>query len=209
MFPIITKFRKNLKINYLVIFLRYLIGYSFIPSGMIKLMGMRFTYIPVTNPIGYFFDALYQSGIYWEFLGFFQLISALFLLSQRFAAIGALLFFTIISNIFLITIGINFGNTRYVSGLLWLASLFLLIWDYQKFLPLFNTTKKVFVENYMIEISFLKWEYLGIFLFIFHFFSSALMLHYKGYVSYGVPFIVSVLSISLTFFWKSKLNVSK
>lgn len=209
MFPIITKFRKNLKINYLVIILRYLIGYAFIPSGMIKLMGMRFTFIPVTNPIGYFFDALYQSGIYWEFLGFCQLIAAFFLLTQRFAAIGALLFFAIISNVFLITLGINFGNTRYIAGLLWLASLFLLIWDYQKFLPLFKTSKRVFVENHGIEISFLKWEYLGIFLFIFHFYSSAIMLYYKGYVSYGIPFIVSVLSIFITFFWKSKLNVSK
>lgn len=209
MFPIITKFKKNLKINYLVIILRYLIGYAFIPSGMIKLMGMRFTFIPVTNPIGYFFDALYQSGIYWEFLGFCQLIAAFFLLTQRFAAIGALLFFSIISNVFLITLGINFGNTSYIAGLLWLASLFLLIWDYQKFSPLFKTSKRVFVENHGIEISFLKWEYLGIFLFIFHFYSSAIMLYYKGYVSYGIPFIVSVLSIFITFFWKSKLNVSK
>lgn len=209
MFPIITKIRKNLKINYLVIFLRYLIGYAFIPSGMIKLMGMRFTYIPVTNPIGYFFDALYQSGIYWEFLGFCQLMAAFFLLTQRFAAFGALLFFTIISNIFVITVGINFGNTRYIAGLLWLASLFLLLWDYQKFLPLFKTSKRVLVENDRIERAFLKWEYLGVFLFVFHFYSSAIMLHYNGYVSYGIPFFASVLSISITFFWRSKLNVLK
>lgn len=63
------KLRTNRINQWIIIHLRYLVGFAFFPSGLVKLMGERFTRISIEEPIGAFFEALYQSGIYWNFLG--------------------------------------------------------------------------------------------------------------------------------------------
>ncbi len=67
--------RTNRINQWIIIHLRYLVGFAFIPSGLIKVMGERFTAIQTDNPVGYFFEALYQSGMYWNFLGWVQVIA--------------------------------------------------------------------------------------------------------------------------------------
>ena len=98
-------------LNTIVILTRFLIGFAFIPSGLKKVMGVRFTQLSISEPIGFFFEALYRSGIYWNFLGWAQLIAALLLMTQRFATLGAIFFFFIISNIWMITLSLNFSGT--------------------------------------------------------------------------------------------------
>ncbi len=95
-------------------------------------MGNRFTVLSVETPIGYFFDALYQSGWYYNFLGFAQLFVAVLLLIPRTTTFGALLYFPIILNIFIITVSLDFTGTWIITGLMLLANLFLLGWDYDK-----------------------------------------------------------------------------
>ena len=50
------------------LFTRVLLAAAFLPTGMVKLLGERFTLIAPGNPIGDFFEALYQTGMYWRFL---------------------------------------------------------------------------------------------------------------------------------------------
>ncbi|MCU0493189.1 MAG: hypothetical protein MUD01_16510 [Chloroflexaceae bacterium] len=120
---------------------RGLLAVAFVPSGLIKLLGNRFTVLPTSTPVGFFFEALYQSGGYYRFIGLAQLLAALLLLFPGTATLGAVVYFPIILNIFVITVAINFQGTPIITGLMLLASLYLLCWDYDKLkvlLPLVN-----------------------------------------------------------------------
>ena len=80
-------------------FTRLLLGIGFIPPSIIKILHMPFTVLPDSNPVGHYFNALYQTGFYYEFLGWGQFIAAVLLLFPRTAHLGALLFLPIILNI--------------------------------------------------------------------------------------------------------------
>ena len=142
------KVRSNKTLSMLVIWTRFLIGFAFIPSGVPKLFGHRFTVLPVSNPVGFFFEALYQSGIYWNFLGLAQLAAAFLLMTQRYATIGNLLFLPIIINVFLITYSMHFTGTVFITALMLLASFCLLLWDYSKWQPL------LFRDNFESNVTF-------------------------------------------------------
>ena len=113
-------------------FTRLLLAVGFLPSGLTKLLGERFTSLSPATPIGYFFEALYQTGYYWRFLGAAQLLAALLLLIPATSTLGALIYFPIILNIFIITVSLHFTGTPVITGLMLLASIYLLCWDYDK-----------------------------------------------------------------------------
>lgn len=113
-------------------FTRLLLAVGFLPSGLTKLLGDRFTSLSPATPIGYFFEALYQTGYYWRFLGAAQLLAALLLLIPATSTLGALVYFPIILNIFIITVALHFTGTPVITGLMLLASIYLLCWDYDK-----------------------------------------------------------------------------
>lgn len=126
-----------------VVALRILMAVSFIPSGLTKLLGNRFTLLSVETPIGFFFEALYQTGLYWQFLGFSQVLAAVLLLIPRFATLGALIYFPIIANIFVITVSMNFRGTPVITSLMLLAVTFLLLWDIDKLRPIVGGAPRV------------------------------------------------------------------
>lgn len=114
------------------VFCRVALALSFIPAGYVKIAGERFAAgLPPNNPLGHYFDALHLTGYYYTFLGVVQLITAIFLLIPRTALLGALMYFPIIVNICVLTYATRFDGTRIVTMML-LASLFLLIWDYDR-----------------------------------------------------------------------------
>ncbi len=116
----------------LTLFTRILLAVGFVPTGMVKLLGQRFTLLPDDTPIGAFFEAMYQTGLYWRFIGASQVIAGLLLLVPRGAHFGALLFVPLIANIFVITVSLGFGGTPFVTGLMFLAVLYLCAWDYHR-----------------------------------------------------------------------------
>jgi len=109
---------------------RVALALAFLPSGLTKILGRRFTVLGLDNPVGFFFEAMYRTGIYWRFIGAIQLTAALLLLIPRTQALGAVLYFPIIVNIFLITVGIGFQGTPVITAMMLLASLFLVSWHY-------------------------------------------------------------------------------
>ena len=111
---------------------RILLFVGFLPSGLKKLLGERFTILGVDTPVGFFFEALYRTGFYWNFLGLVQLIAGILLLIPKTSFFGALLYFPIIINIFIIVTSMGFTGTPYVVGLMLLANLYLIFWDYKK-----------------------------------------------------------------------------
>jgi hypothetical protein len=153
-----------------VIYLRYLIGGAFVFSSIVKIQGGRFTTDSgASYPIDsawHLFETLYQSGLYWNFLGWSQLIAGLVLMTQRYATLGAVLFFPISLNVFFITISYYFAATPIITGLLVLANIFLLLWDYDKLLPLFQTNKNQIVITHNNISTNNWWSYVGGLLFL-------------------------------------------
>jgi uncharacterized membrane protein YphA (DoxX/SURF4 family) len=123
--------KRNKWLHYFAIFCRIALALGFIPSGIVKVMGERFTALPSNHPLGHYFDALYLTGYYYTFIGVSQLIAALLLLIPRTALLGAILYFPIILNICVLTYAVRFEGTR-IATLMLLANLFLLVWDYDR-----------------------------------------------------------------------------
>ena len=146
-----------------IIYLRYLIGFAFIFSSIVKTQGLRFTTDNgAENPINsswHFFETFYQSRIYWRFLGIAQFITGTLLSIQRFAKLGAILFLPIITNIFIITISYDFKGTPIITGLMLLSTMFLIYWDWDSLKVLFNM-KPTNSDQKRLENDTI-WMYLG------------------------------------------------
>jgi uncharacterized membrane protein YphA (DoxX/SURF4 family) len=114
------------------VFCRIALAASFLPAGYIKIIGERFAAgLPSNNPLGHYFDALDLTGYYYTFIGIAQVIIAILLLIPRTSLLGALMYFPIIINICVLTYATRFDGTR-LNTMLVLASLFLLIWDFDR-----------------------------------------------------------------------------
>ena len=111
---------------------RILMAAAFVPTGWVKLMGRRFTSLPTETPIGAFFEAMFQTGEYWQFIGGCQVAAGLLLLLPATAHLGALLFLPIITNIFVITVALGFKGTPVITGPMLLAVIYLCAWDYDR-----------------------------------------------------------------------------
>lgn len=114
------------------IFCRIALAASFLLAGYTKITGERFAAgLPSNNPLGHYFDALQLTGYYYTFIGISQIITAILLLIPRTALLGALMYFSIMTNVFVLTYATRFDGTRLVTMML-LACVFLLIWDYDR-----------------------------------------------------------------------------
>ncbi len=134
------------------IYLRYLIGGAFVFAAIVKIRNLPFTILSTETEVGHFFDALHRTGEYWQFLGWMQVIAAFFLMTQRWATIGAMLFFGIILNIFIITISVDFGiGTPIITFGMLLAITYLLLWDW-------NKIRLLFIPEHQINYNLTDWN---------------------------------------------------
>ncbi len=164
---IYVRVRTYYPLNLMVWLTRYLIAFAFIPSGMKKILGQRFTNIGTDNPIGYFFEALFRTGMYWNFLGWGQLIAAMLMMTQLFSTLGNLIFFFIVSNIFIITVSMHFTGTWLIALLMLFASTCLLLWDANRLQ--YIIVRKGFLEirqDVKLPEASRIWQISGILLFI-------------------------------------------
>ena len=120
--------------------IRVLLSVGFFAPGLTKLLGNRFVSIVTDDAVGTFFETLYQTGLYWRFLGAGQVLAAILVLSHRTAALGSLLFAAIILNIVVITLALPFGSTAVVALLMLLACSWLVAWEYPRWRALLSTT---------------------------------------------------------------------
>jgi uncharacterized membrane protein YphA (DoxX/SURF4 family) len=132
--------KRNKWLRYFAIFCRIALALGFIPSGMVKVMGERFTALPSNHPLGHYFDALQLTGSYYTFIGVGQLMAALLLLIPGTALVGAIFYFPIILNICVLSYAVRFEGTR-IATLMLLANLFLLVWDYQRLKDVFSFSR--------------------------------------------------------------------
>src|SRR6185436_1208713 len=154
--------KRNKWLRYFAIFCRIALALGFIPSGIVKVRGERFTGLPSNHPLGHYFDALFLTGYYYTFVGVCQLVTALLLLIPRTTLLGAMLYFPIIVNICVLTYATRFEGTR-IATLMLLANVYLLCWDYGRWkhvLPLASSSAVVSTPNQKMSGKF-PWIFLG------------------------------------------------
>ena len=155
-----------------IIYTRYLIGSAFVFASLIKLKGKRFTTASgADEPIDsawHFFETMYASGLFWKFIGAGQLIAGFFLMTQRFSKLGALMFLPIVSSVFVVTISYYFALTPVITGMMLIANILLIVWDWDELKILIN--KPPVMESRKRFENDKVWEITGLALFLFTFF---------------------------------------
>ncbi len=131
---------------------RILLFIGFTPPSIKKIMHEPFTSLPDSNPVGHYFNALLETGFYYEFIGWAQLIAAILLIFPRTAHLGALMFFPIILNIAILTNAVGFAGTWIVTILMTLAAVYLVVWDYDR-------VKPILFDKRSEKSAFMKYEF--------------------------------------------------
>jgi uncharacterized membrane protein YphA (DoxX/SURF4 family) len=70
---------------------------------------------------------VYHLGLYARFIAWSQVLIGLLLFTQRFATLGAIMLFPMITNILMVTISLGWRGTPYVNAFLLLLNVILLI----------------------------------------------------------------------------------
>lgn len=135
------KARQNKWLSHFSILCRIVLALGFLPSGMQKVLGERFTVLATNHPMGNFLDAFYNTGYYYTFVGIMQVLAALLLLIPRTVMLGALIYLPIILNICILSLAVRFDGSQITSPLMLCAVLFLLCWHYHRI-------KNIFPLNY-------------------------------------------------------------
>lgn len=193
------------------IYLRYLIGGAFViaafgmgkvTAAKVDLMGSLDKPIQDLEPMQQFFKVMIDSGMYWQFIGWTQIIAGAMLMTQRFARLGAVIFFGLILNIFIITVAYQFTGTPVVTGLMLLAVTYLLVWELRSLQFLFvDHVKVVHVPLKVMESSY--WSWLG---FIMLITVVGLAIYYPDLsLQLGIPFLEGFLGFILFFTVRKRL----
>ncbi|WP_461303457.1 hypothetical protein [Aureisphaera sp.] len=114
------------------------LGLGFILSGLRKMPGVKFTAIGIDNPIGLFFEGMYQTGFYWNFIGYFQIAVGILLVSPWLRRLSPILAFPVTFNIFLVSASLHMRGTPIITSAMVLGNIFLLIWHSRSYLPIFQ-----------------------------------------------------------------------
>ena len=159
--------KNSLLVQLGIIYTRFLVGGAFVFASLVKIKGNRFTQIADEggHSVGHFFEMMYQSGLYWQFIGVAQCGAGLLLLTQRYALLGALAYVSIMANIFVITISYDFAGTPVITGLMLLAGLLLLAWDWNRLRVVVNQPAVAETTSPLFESRL--WEVVGAVLFVF------------------------------------------
>lgn len=195
----LEKMKDKIWMQIFIIYTRYLIGGTFVFASLIKIKGTRFTSESgAENPINsawHFFETMYQSGLYWKFIGVTQLVAGFLLMTQRYAKMGALFNFPIILNIFVITLSYYFAYTPVITGLMLLANIMLLVWDWNEFKMLVNL-KPTYITHLRLEKDRI-WEIIGLILFLFTFGYRTFVTKYHIFFWFGTSVLIGVVGLIL------------
>lgn len=118
-------------------------GLTFIISGLRKLPGVKFTELPIDDPVGSYFNAMHETGFYWNFIGYFQIVIGIMIFFNRFVVISSLLMMPVTLNIFLISIALNMKGTPIITSLMVAGNLILLMWHYENYRSVFQKPKNI------------------------------------------------------------------
>ncbi|SIS49079.1 hypothetical protein [Belliella pelovolcani] len=128
--------------KYFYIFCRVTLALGFFIAGMVKIMGERFASgLSEVHPMGAYLEALHHTGYYYTFIGIAQVVAALLLLWNRTVLIGALIYLSIIVNIWILSLAVRFEGSLVSSTLMVLANCYLICWNFDRVKYLLISTK--------------------------------------------------------------------
>jgi len=133
----VNRARERRSLHIFVIVLRMMIAFAFIPAGLKKVIGERFTAAEKTGPFNEFVHAFFDTGLLYHWVGALQLVAACLLMTQRFATLGAILMAPILFTILVFCWGVMVIPTATVVTLMSLGIVGLLLWDIHKLKLLF------------------------------------------------------------------------
>ncbi|PQB04655.1 hypothetical protein BST85_06910 [Aureitalea marina] len=110
-----------------------MLGLGFVLSGLRKLPGVKFTQLPTSNPVGLFFEGMYVTGFYWNFIGYYQILVGLLLMTRWWRALTPLLILPVSVNIFLVSVSLHMRGTPVITGLMLMGNLFLIFWHWESY----------------------------------------------------------------------------
>ncbi|AEE52813.1 DoxX family membrane protein [Haliscomenobacter hydrossis] len=146
--------------------LRYLLGASFVYASVFKIQGKRFVPEPgastASGSLAHFFEAMYQAEMYWHFIGWGQLIAGFLLMSQVFSTLGAVAFFSIVLNIFIITLSFESASIQIITFLMLLGNIYLLLWDWNKLKFIALPKPQHYLDNNAEFSTRRVWTYVGL-----------------------------------------------
>ncbi|MDC6403925.1 MULTISPECIES: hypothetical protein [Maribacter] len=97
-------------------------------AGWVKIIGERFASgLSIIHPMGAYLEALHHTGYYYTFIGVTQILAAILLLIPRTMTLGALLYFPIIVNIWILSYAVRFEGSYVTAPLMVWACLFLIV----------------------------------------------------------------------------------
>lgn len=203
------KLKSKILLQLLIIYTRYLIGAAFVFASVVKIQGKRFTTIDgINEPVDsawHMFETLYQSGLWWKVMGLGQLIAGLLLMTQRYAKLGALMFLPIVANVFIITLSYDFRGTPVITGLMLIANIILVLWDWDELRVLVNKTSLKPQQNRFENMRI--WEITGLALFLFTAIYRAGVTGYNIFLWVAVCFAIGLAGLILGIYkYKKTLN---
>jgi uncharacterized membrane protein YphA (DoxX/SURF4 family) len=133
----IARCRARRSLQLIVANLRIAIGFGFLPAGTKKVLGERFTDAVNVGPFHDFLHAFWATGPLYRFVGIVQLVGAVLLMTQRFAALGAALLLPVLSVITVFVWSTAGVPTIATATLMLFGVISLLVWDLHKWRALF------------------------------------------------------------------------
>ena len=123
--------------NLLVVTLRLLLGFAFLPAGLKKVLGQPFTDPGNTGPFHAFLHAFLATGFFYRFVGGVQLCVAFLLMTQTYGTLGALLAVPIFAAITVLCWSTGALFTGVMTTFMLAGALALCAWDYEALRGLF------------------------------------------------------------------------
>jgi hypothetical protein len=213
----IDYFRQFTFLQIFTIYVRYLIGGAFVIAafGMGKfnnhelLISSPGVSIEKLEPIQQLFRVLATSGMYWKFIGWSQVAAGFLLMTQRFAKLGAAIFFGLILNIFIITLSYNFSGTPVITGLMLLAATWLLLWDFDCLQFFFQKPNSNSIFFQRLEVYDRKyWSVIGVIMFLW--ILGCAGVGYRFFFQLGGSFMIGLISFAIFFiFFNKRVRIAK
>ena len=134
---LLARARRARWVHVFVVNLRFLIAFAFVPAALKKVLDQPFTDPSNHGAFHDFLHALHATGWFYQLVGILQLVAAVLLFTQRFATLGALVALPILTAIAAFCWSTQVIPTAIVATLMWLGTLGLVLWDFDKWRGVF------------------------------------------------------------------------
>ncbi len=162
---LLARARSTRWVHVCVVNLRFLIAFAFIPAALKKLLDQPFTDPSNHGPFHDFLHALQATGWFYQAVGIVQLVAAALLFTQRFATLGALMALPVLTAITAFCWSTHVVPTAIVATLMWLGTIGLLCWDFDKWRGVFASDRQAHEIHIVPPTSVIDlrlWTYCGL-----------------------------------------------